>query len=166
MLEDNLVEASNAIALAAISPAPIKSGSIYNWYQLLAHAGNNAIQHLAEAAEGVEVTDKNKVPPTNECEVYILSKAYRIVSRSPFKAETSDKPFYRIIYDLIQLTTVLNKDQWVSYIVYAETDFQMVFTHRHKDAAPGILRKVIKIIEVRFNGKVVFIRSDRETLLG
>ena len=47
------------------------------------------------------VSDKNKIPPTNKCETYALSKAHRIVSRSPAKSETSNKPFFRVTYDLI-----------------------------------------------------------------
>ena len=47
------------------------------------------------------VSNKNKVLPTNKCETYALLKAHRIVSRSPAKSETSNKPFFRVIYDLI-----------------------------------------------------------------
>ena len=37
----------------------------------------------------------------NEYEIYVLSKVYRIISRSLNYVEFSDKLFYRIIYDLI-----------------------------------------------------------------
>ena len=99
----------NNTAPPAIFPA--KSATAYEWHQLMAHAYNKAIQHLPVAAEGVVVSNKNKVPPTNECETYTLSKAYRIVSRSLAKSETSNKPFFRVIYDLIQINTAFNKDE-------------------------------------------------------
>ena len=89
----------NNTAPPAVFPA--KSATAYEWYQLIAYAHNKAIQYLLVAAEGVVVSDKNKVPPTNKCETCTLSKAYRIVSRSPAKLETSNKPFFRVIYDLI-----------------------------------------------------------------
>ena len=69
----------------------------------MTYTHNKAIQHLLEATKGVVINNKNKnkVLPTNEYKMYTLSKAYRIVSRSPAKLETSKKPFYRIIYNLI-----------------------------------------------------------------
>ena len=120
LLKDNTTDLpiSMSVALPAVfasdqSPEPIennaappavfpaKSATAYEWHQLMAYAHNKAIQHLPVAAKGVVVSDKNKVPPTNECETCALSKAHRIVSRSPAKLETSNKPFFRVTYDLI-----------------------------------------------------------------
>ena len=73
MLEDN-IDGNRDVASAIF--AATKVGITYNWHQLLAHAVNNAIQHLAQAAEGVEISDHAKVPPTNKYEICALSKAY------------------------------------------------------------------------------------------
>ena len=50
------------------------------------------------------------VSKINKCEIYALAKAHKIVSRFTAKAETSDKLFFRITYDLIQLNAAMNKN--------------------------------------------------------
>ena len=55
----------------------------------------------------MKLLDNARVPPINKKEIYVLSKLYRIVLRSLNKVEFSDKPFYKIIYDLIQIKLVL-----------------------------------------------------------
>ncbi|KAG6995781.1 hypothetical protein G7Y79_00042g078860 [Physcia stellaris] len=160
VLEDNRSEGVGTFA------ATVRQGSTLEWHQLLAHANNDAIQHLQEAAEGVELTNKDKVPLTNKCEECALSKAHRIVSKSPVKSETSDKPFYRITYDLIDMTTALNKHKWISHVACSETGFHMIYTHESKGQATEVLIRAIHTIETRYNGKVVFVRSDGERALG
>ena len=73
LLEDN-TDGNRDVALAIF--AATKVGITYKWHQLLAYTADNAIQHLAQAAEGVEILDYAKVPPTNKCETCALSKAY------------------------------------------------------------------------------------------
>lgn len=60
----------------------------------------------------------------------------------------------------------MNRDQWVSHFSCATTDFNLVFTHPRKSDATGIIQKALNIIETRYNGKVVFFRSDGEKSLG
>ena len=60
----------------------------------------------------------------------------------------------------------MNKDQYISYVACSEYDFHMVFTHAPKFEATKIPIKAINIIEMRHNGKLVFIRSDGELSLG
>ena len=145
-----------------------KVATTNQWHQILAHASDDAIKHLETSAEGVKVSDKDiaRAPPTNKCEPCALSKAHRIISRSPFKSETSDLPFYRITYDLIPLNSSMTRDQWVSHFACASTDFNLVYTHPHKSAATDIIRKAINLIHTRYNAKVVFFRSDGERALG
>lgn len=166
LLEDHTDSTTTTPVALATSKAGIKSASAVEWHYLLAHVNSDAIQRLPGAAEGVEITDKNAVPKTNKCEACALSKAHRIVSRSSAKAETSDKPFYRISFDLMQLNPALNKDQWVSHVACTETDFQMVYTHRKKSEVTEILRKVLQMIRKRWFFEVAFIRSDNEKSLG
>ena len=132
----------------------------------MAHIYNKAIQYLPVAAKGVVVSNKNKVLPTNKCETYTLLKAYRIVSRSLAKLETSNKPFFRVIYDLVQINTIFNKDEQDSYLVDNVYNFQIIFTHRYKSTAFNAVRKGIIIIRVRYGVIVVFLRSNRELSLG
>lgn len=161
VLEDN--RTSQGVGSFA---ATVRKGTTTEWHQLLAHASNEAVQHLQQAAEGVEITNKDQVPPTNKCDECALSKAHRIVSRSSEKSETSSKPFYRITYDLIDMTTALNKHKWISHVACSETNFHMVYTHASKGSATEILIRAIHTIETRYQGKVVFVRSDGERSLG
>ena len=45
-------------------------------------------------------------------------------------------------------------------------DFNLVFTHARKSDATSIIKEAFAIIETRFNGKIVFFRSDGEKSLG
>ena len=71
-----------------------------------------------------------------------------------------------ITYDLMQLNTAMNKDEWVSHFDCYATDFNMVFTHPRKGDASKICKETINLIETRFKVEVVFIRSDGERSLG
>ena len=132
LLEDN-TDGHSDIAPSSFIAA--KSGTTKEWHQLLAHAANDAIQHLPQAAEGVKITDKDKVPATNECQTCAVSKAHQIISRSTFKQEDSEEPFHRITYDLIPMTSALNKHAWISHVACAKTDFHLTDTHRLKSEA-------------------------------
>lgn len=66
----------------------------------------------------------------------------------------------------MSFSTAMNKDQWVSHFSCAVTDFNLVFTHPKKSDATKIIQKALNIIETRFNGKIVFFRSDGEKALG
>ena len=144
----------------------IKSAISSEWHQLLAYANNDVIEYLLLAAEGVEVVDTAKSLDISNYEICVLAKAYRIVLRSLFKAETSDQPFFRITYNLIDLNTALNQHSQVSYFSYYKHNFQLVYIYKYKGEATDIIREAIKIIRTRYKYEVVFIRSDGERSLG
>ena len=145
-----------------------RTATAQEWYSILGHASNKAIQHLDTAAQGVHITNKEhvKAPNTSKCESCALLKAYELISRSPEKSENSDKPFYRITYDLIQFSAVMNGDEWVSHLACFKYNFNLIFTHKSKAEAVAIIRKGLAIIENRYGGKPVFIRADKERALG
>lgn len=148
-----------ATAQPASSFAVTKTATMKNWHQILGHASHDAIAHLETSAEGVKLSDgkDRQIPKTNECQTCALSKAHRIISRSPDKSESSD---------LMQFATAVNKDQWASHFACAATDFNLVFTYSTKSEAVTIIQKAINLIETRYNGKMVFFRSDGERPLG
>lgn len=127
---------------------------------------HKAIKHLKSTIQEVKVLDTAHVPKTNECEMYVLFKLYRIISQSPDKSEPSDKPFHRTTYDLIQFNLTLNKDHWVSHFAYSFTNFSLIFIYAYKSNAISIIKETFAIIETQFNGKIMFFRSDREKSLG
>ena len=165
VLEDNTAGDQSAFATSKTS---IKSATVDHWHQLLAHPSNDVIQHLDAAAEGVRIINQGTVPKTHECETCALSKMHRIVSRSHEKEENSptNAPFFRISYDLIAMTTAMNGQKWVSHFACTTHDFNLVYTHKSKDEASAMVRHAINVIRTRYNGKVVFFRSDGEKSLG
>ena len=91
VIENNTKSTANVFVGAIATSTAFKTGTAYKWHQLLAHASSEVIEHLAQAAEGVRVTDATSeaVPKTNKCEICALAKAHKLVSRSSAKAKTS-----------------------------------------------------------------------------
>ena len=163
-LEDNTTVQSNQHSLMANHV--MKSATATDWHAILGHASAEAIDHLEASAEGVKILQsKEKAPTTSKCEPCALSKSQRIVSRSTLKSEPSTRPFERISFDLIQFDSAYNSDQWVSHIACDYSDFNLVYTHQLKTAAPQILLDAIKLIKRRYACEVVFIRTDGEKAL-
>jgi succinate dehydrogenase/fumarate reductase-like Fe-S protein len=99
----------------------------------MTHVSRDVIQHLKSSAERVKMidnhlnknnhsdrdshsnrdnqSDSENVSKFNECETCALFKAHRIIFRLSNIAETSDKSFYRITYDLMQLSSALSRDE-------------------------------------------------------
>ena len=87
----------------------VRENFILKWYQLFVYINNDVVQHLQQIAEEIKLTNNNKMPLINKCEKYALFKTYKIVSKLFEKSKISNKWFYRIIYDFIDITTALNK---------------------------------------------------------
>ena len=51
------------------------------------------------------------ISKTNKYEICVLTKTHKLIFQFSAKSKTSDKSFFRIIYDLIQLNIVMNKNQ-------------------------------------------------------
>ena len=96
----------------------------------------------------------------NECEKCVFFKIYKIVSRSFEKSKISNKSFYRIIYDFIDITTILNKHKWISHVVCFEINFYMIYTHENKKSIIKIFIWIIYTIKTRYKKKIMFIRFD------
>ena len=92
------------------------------------------------------MTDSNRIPKTNKYKTYVLSKVYRIINQSPVKLEYLNKPFYRIIYNLINKYPAFNKYSWVLYIACSENNFYLIFIYKYKSKVTEVLRKAINII--------------------
>lgn len=163
--------ASNATSSASadfrlMTHAVNSSNTAKDWHNILAHAGQETIQHLESSVEGISISGNAAVPKTNECETCALSKAHQLISKSSNNSESNEAPFYRITYDLIPLSSAMNRHQWISHVACSTTDFHLVFTHTLKSEATTIIKKALNIIATRFNAKVVFFRSDTEASLG
>ena len=123
------------------------------WHQFFVHANNDVIQHLQQIVEKMKFINKNKMFLINECEKCVFFKIHKIVSRSLEKLKISNKSFYRIIYDFIDITTTLNKHKWISHVACFEIDFHMIYTHKNKKSIIKMLIWVIYIIKTRYKKK-------------
>ena len=76
---------------------------------MLAHSEREIIQNFENFVNEMKITSDEKIP--NKCETCALFKAHRLVFRFIEKSEFFNKFFHRIIYDLMQLIAVMNKDK-------------------------------------------------------
>ena len=130
---------------------------------MLIHVSGEVIQHLSKSVERMKIFDDIvQIFKINECESCTLSKAREIVFQKFDNVELIDTFFFRISYDLIQITPLLNQKKWISHFVRYAIDFHFVYTHWHKSDANNFIRKTINLISTRFNQKVIFIRSNEK----
>lgn len=87
---------------------------------------------------------------------------HRIVSRKPDIPEDSDEPFSRVVYNPVQFTAAMNKDQWVSYFACTATDSNLVSPYPNSQTQhnqdPTLSKHAM--------GKVSFFQSDMKRILG
>lgn len=109
------------------------------------------IEHLQGNVEGASVTVGLSAPKTAQYQTCTLSKAHKIISKRPDKEEDSQKPFFRISFNLIKMQRAYNQDKWVSHFIYTKTDFTFVFTYLNKSDILYLIQFIIKIIKTRYN---------------
>lgn len=149
-----------AFVSASASKIPVKSIIAYQWHQILGHVSKNAIFNLSTSAEKMNIFDAINLKPfslsislINQCQSCAFVKTHRMISRLFDNAKISSNLFYRIIFDLMQLTSIYNKNEWVSHVICHGIDFNMMFSHSKKSETIKILRKTIGLIETRFKKK-------------
>ena len=76
---------------------------------MLAHSEREVIQNLKNFVNEVKIIFDEQI--SNKCETCALFKAHRLVFRFIEKSEFFNKFFHRIIYDLMQLIAVMNKNK-------------------------------------------------------
>lgn len=163
LLENN----SNSVGVDhTANPVSLRASTAEKWHRTLAHANSEVIEHLQSNVEGISVTSDLSVPKTAQCQTCALSKAHKIISRSPDKEEDSQKPFFRISFDLIEMQRAYNQDKWVSHFTCTKTDFTFVFTHPNKSDILYLIQFVIKMIKTRYDQTVAFFRTDGERTIG
>ena len=86
-------------------------------HQIMGHAGVEAITKLPSTIDGVRLSSPYAKDEFVSCEACRQSKAHRIIVRSSDSEVPTTHPLQRITYDLIQLSTAFNSDQYVSHFV-------------------------------------------------
>lgn len=133
-------------------------------HNIFAHAGNNAIQALPEATDGIMIQEDTSLP--QHCDTCALTKAHQLVSRSPKHEESSCKPFFRASVDMISMVTAFNGDQYITHLECTAINFILAKTHTLKSEVPDIILDFLQLLKVRFDCQTVFLRSDGEKSLG
>ena len=161
LLEDNInINIIESVVFAVNISQSIKSKetTTYQWHQMLVHVSNEVIQHLPKSAERMKIFDNVvQIFKINECESCVFRKFDNV--------ESFDIFFFRISYDLIQMTPSLNQKKWIFHFVCYAIDFHFVYTHWHKLDVNNLMWKTINLIFTRFNQKVIFIRSNEKMSL-
>jgi len=86
--------------------------------------------------------------------------------RSEVEEPENGVPFDRTTWDMIQLNTGYNGDEYVSHFQCRQYLFNLVYTHRKKSDSLQLFEKAINLVENQYKGKIRYIRLDGETSLG
>ncbi|KAF4301704.1 Integrase catalytic core [Botryosphaeria dothidea] len=104
----------DTISVPAItSAATTRSLPAEQWHGVFAYANYHAIKALLIAVTGVEFT--NDVVPVY-CDTCSRAKAYQLVARDSSPEEARNESFFRVLFDLIQMTPAFNQHEWITYI--------------------------------------------------
>jgi hypothetical protein len=96
-------------------------------------------QKLKNAADDIAIDSSIPCPTTIKCQMYSVSKATEIISRCTEVEDEAIGPFDRILYDLIQLKTAYNGNQWVSHFYCTTTAFNIIYTYINKSESMEIV---------------------------
>ena len=99
-------------------------------HQVLGYTSPKVIQHIEAAGTDITIDNSSPALSTIECETCSLSKAIEIVSR---RTEVEDQEnsvlFDYTTWDMIEMNTGYNRDQYISYFQCRQYLFNLVFTH-------------------------------------
>ncbi|EOA88011.1 uncharacterized protein SETTUDRAFT_27948 [Exserohilum turcica Et28A] len=73
---------------------------------LMAHAGSDAIDHLAENVQGIQQPSTGFAPRTIDCEACSQNKAHQIISRRTGHEVGASRPFETVAIDIIKLDVI------------------------------------------------------------
>ncbi|EKG08923.1 Integrase catalytic core, partial [Macrophomina phaseolina MS6] len=147
---------------AVVSNVANRSLPASQWHDIFAHAGQRAIKALPQAVQGAVITDQDL---TDHCDVCARTKAHQQISREMDPEESSTEAFFRVSFDLTQMTRANNGHQWITHLECASSKFTFAVTHATKDECTQHLLNIIQMIKTRFGKSVAFLRSDGEVSL-
>lgn len=134
------------------------------WHIRLGHSGPETLKHLPSTVKGNIIV--SSVPTTKECEVCMVSKAQQIISRSDFQEHPSTRPFQRVSFDLIPMTSGYNGHNYLSHFSCDFCDFIFNFNHKRKRECVQCFIYVVNIIKTQWKQDVQFSHTDGETSFG
>ncbi|KAI9035424.1 GAG-pre-integrase domain-containing protein [Aspergillus affinis] len=139
----------------------ISTASVERWHQRMGHLHDEAIHHLHEAVEGVEISFKSRDP---HCETCLLAKPIRQISRRP--VERSPDAWDKVHFDLIKVSSAYNGNQWIDNFMDNVTGWRKIYTAPNKNALVPEIKSLVKWIKTYFNKIPKTFVCDNEQTLG
>jgi IS30 family transposase len=154
---------TSSFATTKKSKTPLEiEASAETWHRRLGHLNLEAIERLPEAADGVNVTQEK--PRSATCETCKLSKSKRQISRRPVLRAT--KPFERVHFDLIQMTTAYNGDNWILHLLDDATRMNFIYSFPEKSDVVDCVIAFSNMVKTQFNAIIKIFKFDNEQTLG
>ena len=132
-------------------------------HQILGHPSEDTISHLQASTRDITIDNSVPCPKTIDCEVCSLSKATRVVSRSPkVEIPAGDTLFAHCSWDMLEASTGYNGDQYISHFRCEKYSFHMVWTHPRKSDAFDCLNEAESRVIHHFKSRILFLKLDME----
>ncbi|PYI12780.1 hypothetical protein BO99DRAFT_455038 [Aspergillus violaceofuscus CBS 115571] len=107
----------------------ITPGTVKEWHERLGHPGEEALNHLSDSVQGIDITDSpkqassGKLSLNGKCPTCEISQSERQISRQKFKA--GSQAFELIYWDLIYMVNKINKQRYISHLYYSYLKFHL-----------------------------------------
>ncbi len=132
---------------------------------MLSHSRSKIIAHLVERIDEIKVDDLDSASSINRCETCALIKTHEIVFRRIDQKESIDHSLNRIDYDLISMNEKYDENYWINQFVDFYIRINFVYIHSEKNDAFSMIREFLKMIQIKYDQIVRFIRMNDERIL-
>jgi transposase InsO family protein len=141
----------------------ISKGSVDLWHRRLAHLGKDMVKKLPTCCEGVRLEETSH-EEDSICEVCKLTKAQRQISRRP--ATRATQLMERVHFDLIQMNTAYNGDNWGLHFLEDFTRMNFAYTYPLKSDTLEMIKDFYTFVETQYQTKIRIFKRDGEQTLG
>jgi hypothetical protein len=128
------------------------------WHARLGHLGARALEAAVSRARGVRI----KGPARLQCEACALTHAKQVISRRP--KERSPRPFWRISWDLFDMSQGLSGEQWILLIKdeYSGKIFLYLLQNKGIDELMRAFYEFESMVYNKYKLRIVKIGSDND----
>ena len=142
---------------------PSSTASKDTWHRRLGHVSMEAIGHIPEALIGAKITPESKEPkdkPPSLCEECHLANMQCQISRYPPQRAT--EPFERVFFDLIQMDTAFNGDNWAMHFLCDKARTHYGYTFPQKLDARPALKNFTAFVKRQYKVEIQIWHTDGE----
>jgi hypothetical protein len=132
---------------------------------MLNHLRLKIIVHFVERIKKMKIDDFDLASFINRCETCALIKTHEIMSRRLEQKKSIDYLLNRIDYDLISMNEKHNEDFWINHFVDFYIKMNFVYIYSRKNDVLSMIREFLKIVRIRYDQIVRFIRMNDERIL-